>query len=60
MAISDRHATAIANAILRAARTRHPEDTSVTIAMVEQLVEIETGELVTDVSAGPLATVQHA
>jgi nitrogen regulatory protein PII len=55
MAISDRDATAIAYAILRAARTRRPEDTNVTIALVEQLVEIETGELVTDVPAGPLA-----
>jgi nitrogen regulatory protein PII len=60
MAISDRDATAIAYAILRAARTRRPEDTNVTIALVEQLVEIETGELVTDVPAGPLAAVQHA
>jgi nitrogen regulatory protein PII len=60
MAISDRNATAIANAIFRAARTRRPEDTNVTIALVEQLVEIETGELVTDVPAGPLAAVQHA
>ena len=60
MAISDRDATAIAYAILRAARTRRPEDTNVTIALVEQLVEIETGELVTDVPAGPLAAMQHA
>ena len=60
MAISDRNATAIAYAIFRAARTRRPEDTNVTIALVEQLVEIETGELVTDVPAGPLAAVQHA
>ena len=60
MAISDRDATAIAYAILRAARTRRPEDTNVTIALVEQLVEIETGELVTDVPAGPLAAVHHA
>src|ERR1700676_4377009 len=55
MAISDRNATAIAYAIFRAARTRRPEDTNVTIALVEQLVEIETGGLVTDVPAGPLA-----
>jgi nitrogen regulatory protein PII len=60
MAISDRNATAIAYAIFRAARTRRPEDTNVTIALVEQLVEIETGELVTDVAAGPLAAMQHA
>jgi nitrogen regulatory protein PII len=60
MAISDRNATAIAYAIFRAARTRRPEDTNVTIALVEQLVEIETGELVTDVPAGPLAAMQHA
>jgi nitrogen regulatory protein PII len=60
MAISDRDATAIAYAIFRAARTRRPEDANVTIALVEQLVEIETGELVTDVPAGPLAAVQHA
>lgn len=60
MAISDRNATAIAYAIFRAARTRRPEDTNVTIALVEQLVEIETGELVTDVPAGPLAAVQPA
>jgi hypothetical protein len=32
----------------------------VTIAVLEQLVEIETGELVTDVPAGPLAAVQPA
>ena len=60
MAISDRNATAIAYAIFRAARTRRPEDTNVTIALVEQLVEIETGELVTDVPAGPLAAMEHA
>jgi nitrogen regulatory protein PII len=60
MAISDRNATAIAYAIFRAARTRHPEDTNVTIAPVEQLVEMETGELVTDVPAGPLVAMQRA
>jgi nitrogen regulatory protein PII len=58
MAISDRNAAAIAYAILRAARTRRPEDTNVTIAPLEQLVELDTGELVTDMP--PLAAVQHA
>jgi nitrogen regulatory protein P-II 1 len=56
---SDRNANAIADAILGAARTRRPEDTSVTIAPLEQIVEIDTGELVTDVPAGPLAVAQH-
>jgi nitrogen regulatory protein PII len=58
MAISDRNAAAIAYAILRAARTRRPEDTNVTIAPLEQLVEIDTGELVTDMPL--VAAVQHA
>ena len=58
MAISDCNAAAIAYAILRAARTRRPEDTNVTIAPLEQLVEIDTGELVTDMP--PLAAMQHA
>jgi nitrogen regulatory protein PII len=58
MAISDRNAAAIAYPILRAARTRRPEDTTVTIAPVEQIVEIDTGELVTDVP--PLAAMHHA
>jgi nitrogen regulatory protein P-II 1 len=59
LATSDRNAKAIADAILGAARTRRPEDTSVTIAPLEQIVEIDTGELVTDVIAGPLAVAQH-
>ena len=59
LATSDGNAKAIAYAILGAARTRRPEDTSVTIAPVEQLVEIDMGELVTDVIAGPLRVAQH-
>ena len=59
LSISDRNAKAIADAILGAARTRRPEDTSVTIAPLEQIVEIDKGELVTDVLAGPLAVAQH-
>jgi nitrogen regulatory protein P-II 1 len=59
LATSDRNATAIAHAILGAARTRRPEDTKVTISLVEQIVEIGTGELVTDVLAGPLAGAQR-
>jgi nitrogen regulatory protein P-II 1 len=60
LAISDRNATAIAHAILIAARTRLSEDTKVTIAPVEQIVEIDTGELVTDVLAEPLAATLPA
>jgi nitrogen regulatory protein P-II 1 len=59
LATSDRNAKPIADAILGTARTRRPEDTSVTIAPLEQIVEIDTGELVTDVIAGPLAVAQH-
>jgi nitrogen regulatory protein PII len=60
LAINDRNATAIACAILRAARTRRPEDTKVTIAAVERLVEIGTGELAADVLARPLEAAQRA
>jgi nitrogen regulatory protein PII len=60
LATSDRNARAIACAILGAARTRRTEDTRVTIAPVEQIVEIDTGELVTDFLAGPLAATRPA
>ena len=44
LAINDDNARAVAYAILRAAQTRRPDDTKVTIIPVEQLVEIETGD----------------
>ncbi len=44
LAINDDNARAVAYAILRAAQTRRPDDTKVTIVPVEELVEIETGD----------------
>jgi nitrogen regulatory protein P-II 1 len=54
LVVGDPNVTAIAHAILIAARSRLSEDTKVTIVPVEQIVEIDTIEPVPHVQVEPL------